>query len=61
MTQVLEFPTADRKLKALILYVLNKMGAMTHEQLCAVLWEIDSQAFITTGKSITGCKYYKER
>ena len=60
MSKILDFPTSDRKLKALILYVLNRFGPMTHEQLGMALWKIDSQAFVKTGKSITGSKYYRE-
>lgn len=42
------------------MYVLNTMGPMTYERLGEVLWMIDSHAYVTTGESITGCKYYRE-
>lgn len=51
--------TSEEKLKALMLYVLDKMGPLTWDQLCWMLWRIDSEAFLRTGKSITGCRYIK--
>lgn len=62
MAKVLQFrkaATSEEKLKELVLYVLDKMGPMTWDQLCWMLWRIDSEAFVRTGKPITGCRYYK--
>lgn len=63
MAKILQYKrpaTSDEKLAELILYVLNEMGAMSHEKLCNILWIIDSRAYMMTGKSITGCTYIKE-
>lgn len=62
MADLLQFKrkaTSDEKLKTLILYVLHKCGPMTPDHLGAALWKIDSEAFLRTGKSITGCQYVK--
>ena len=63
MAYILKFrkrATSEEKLKALILYILNKKGPMTYGALCTMLWEIDAHAFVTTGKSITEQRYYRE-
>ncbi len=62
MAQILEYKkqaTNDEKLAELMLHVLGKMGPLSFEDLCWMLWRIDSEAFLRTGKSITGCQYYK--
>jgi hypothetical protein len=59
MAEIPNIPNPDEKLKALALYVLRRLGPMTMDDLCAWLWEIDSQAFVRTGTSITGSTYYK--
>lgn len=62
MVKVLEFrkvATSEEKLKALVMHVLEKLGPLTWDQLCWMLWRIDSEAFLRIGKPITGCRYYK--
>ena len=48
------------KAKNVILYLLNKCGAMTKEKLIGLLYFCDFDSYELTGKSITNFTYIKK-
>lgn len=62
MARILQFrlpATSEEKLKELVVLLLNRLGPLTWDQVCWALWKVDGEAFLCTGKSITGCQYFK--
>ncbi len=49
----------EEKLKEFMIYVLDKRGPCTLDELSTILFIIDMKAYAETGKSITGSTYIK--
>ena len=49
------------RLQEMILFILNKCGPMTMDEIAGRLWLIDKECYLQTGKSMSGATYIKER
>ena len=48
-----------RRFKALVHYIIYKMGPMDEATLCHILWQCDMTAYGQLGQSITGATYVR--